>query len=85
VVGYLDRGWRGALHFVFVKLLSYPVCMLQSGRVQTYALFVVVGVLAFLRVLRRAVTYGPALTQHRSFTPLAGLLVLLFLPSRTRT
>ena len=31
-----------------VKLLSYPVCLLQSGRVQTYALFVVVGFLAFL-------------------------------------
>ncbi len=31
-----------------VKLLSYPVCLIESGRVQTYALFVVVGVLAFL-------------------------------------
>ena len=31
----------------FVKMLSYPVCVLQTGRVQTYALFVVVGVLAF--------------------------------------
>jgi NADH-quinone oxidoreductase subunit L len=30
-----------------VKLLSYPVCLLQTGRVQAYALFVVVGVLAF--------------------------------------
>ena len=29
----------------FVKMLSYPVCILQSGRVQTYAFFVVVGVL----------------------------------------
>jgi NADH-quinone oxidoreductase subunit L len=32
----------------FVKLLSYPVCILETGRVQTYAFFVVVGVLAFL-------------------------------------
>jgi len=30
-----------------VKLLSYPVCILQTGRVQAYALFVVVGVLIF--------------------------------------
>ncbi|MBS1854387.1 MAG: NADH-quinone oxidoreductase subunit L, partial [Acidobacteria bacterium] len=30
-----------------VKMLSYPVCLLQSGRVQTYALFVVAGVLVF--------------------------------------
>jgi NADH-quinone oxidoreductase subunit L len=30
-----------------VKLLSYPVCILQTGRVQAYALFVVVGVLVF--------------------------------------
>jgi NADH-quinone oxidoreductase subunit L len=39
----------GAVRFTsfFVKMLSYPVCMLQSGRVQTYAFFVVVGVLAF--------------------------------------
>ena len=31
----------------FVKLLSYPACLLQSGRVQGYAFFVVLGVLAF--------------------------------------
>ncbi|MDE3166060.1 MAG: NADH-quinone oxidoreductase subunit L, partial [Acidobacteriota bacterium] len=30
-----------------VKLLSYPVCLMQSGRVQFYALFVVAGVLVF--------------------------------------
>ena len=29
----------------FVRMLSYPVCILQSGRVQTYAFFVVAGVL----------------------------------------
>ena len=29
----------------FVKMLSYPVCMLQTGRVQAYAFFVVAGVL----------------------------------------
>ena len=29
----------------FVKMLSYPVCILQSGRVQAYAFFVVAGVL----------------------------------------
>jgi NADH-quinone oxidoreductase subunit L len=40
----------GAVRFgsFCVKLLSYPVCLLQSGRVQAYALFVVVGFLAFL-------------------------------------
>ena len=40
----------GAVRFTsfFVKFLSYPACLLESGRVQTYALFVVVGVLAFL-------------------------------------
>jgi NADH-quinone oxidoreductase subunit L len=30
-----------------VKMLSYPVCILQTGRVQGYALFVVVGILVF--------------------------------------
>jgi NADH-quinone oxidoreductase subunit L len=30
-----------------VKLLSYPVCILQTGRVQAYALFIVAGALAF--------------------------------------
>jgi NADH-quinone oxidoreductase subunit L len=40
----------GAVRFTsfFVKMLSYPVCILQTGRVQAYAFFVVVGVLAFL-------------------------------------
>jgi NADH-quinone oxidoreductase subunit L len=40
----------GAVRFssFFVKMLSYPVCILQTGRVQAYALFVVVGALAFL-------------------------------------
>ena len=32
----------------FVKMLSYPVCILETGRLQTYAFFVVVGVLGFL-------------------------------------
>jgi NADH-quinone oxidoreductase subunit L len=31
----------------FVKMLSYPVCLVQTGRVQAYAFFVVVGVLVF--------------------------------------
>jgi NADH-quinone oxidoreductase subunit L len=31
-----------------VKMLSYPVCIVQTGRVQAYAFFVVVGALAFL-------------------------------------
>jgi NADH-quinone oxidoreductase subunit L len=30
-----------------VKMLSYPVCILQTGRVQAYAFFVVIGVLVF--------------------------------------
>jgi len=40
----------GAVRFgsFFVKMMSYPVCILETGRVQTYAFFVVVGVLAFL-------------------------------------
>jgi NADH-quinone oxidoreductase subunit L len=40
----------GAVRFgsFLVKMLSYPVCILQTGRVQAYALFVVVGALAFL-------------------------------------
>jgi len=39
----------GAVRFgsFSIKLLSYPVCILQTGRVQFYALFVVVGVLVF--------------------------------------
>ncbi|HYW43056.1 MAG TPA: NADH-quinone oxidoreductase subunit L [Bryobacteraceae bacterium] len=40
----------GAVRFssFFVKMLSYPVCILQTGRVQAYAFFVVLGALAFL-------------------------------------
>ncbi len=40
----------GAVRFgsFFVKMLSYPVCILQTGRVQAYAFFMVVGALAFL-------------------------------------
>ena len=30
-----------------VKMLSYPVCLLQTGRVQGYAFFVIIGVLVF--------------------------------------
>jgi len=39
----------GAVRFssFTVKLLSYPVCILQTGRLQAYALFVVVGILVF--------------------------------------
>jgi NADH-quinone oxidoreductase subunit L len=39
----------GAVRFsaFFVKMLSYPACILQTGRVQAYALFMVVGALAF--------------------------------------
>ena len=38
----------GAVRFASfcVKMLSYPVCILETGRLQTYAFFVVVGVLA---------------------------------------
>ena len=38
----------GAVRFgsFFVKMMSYPVCIIQTGRVQAYALFVVVGILA---------------------------------------
>jgi NADH-quinone oxidoreductase subunit L len=40
----------GAVRFssFLVKMLSYPMCILETGRVQAYAFFVVVGVLAFL-------------------------------------
>jgi NADH-quinone oxidoreductase subunit L len=40
----------GAVRFssFFVKMMSYPVCILETGRLQTYAFFIVVGVLAFL-------------------------------------
>ena len=40
----------GAVRFgsFCVKMLSFPVCILETGRVQAYAFFVVVGVLAFL-------------------------------------
>ena len=40
----------GAVRFssFSVKMLSYPVCILQTGRVQAYALFVVAGALAIL-------------------------------------
>jgi len=39
----------GAVRFssFVVKMLSYPVCILQTGRVQGYAFFVVIGVLVF--------------------------------------
>ena len=40
----------GAVRFgsFSVKMLSYPVCVLQTGRVQAYAFFVVLGALGFL-------------------------------------
>jgi NADH-quinone oxidoreductase subunit L len=40
----------GAVRFTgfFVRMLSYPATMVETGRVQAYALFVVAGVLAFL-------------------------------------
>ena len=40
----------GAVRFTgfFVRMLSYPATMIETGRVQAYALFVVAGVLAFL-------------------------------------
>jgi NADH-quinone oxidoreductase subunit L len=40
----------GAVRFsaFFVKMLSYPVCILQTGRVQAYAFFILVGAMAFL-------------------------------------
>jgi NADH-quinone oxidoreductase subunit L len=40
----------GAVRFssFFVKMLSYPMCLLETGRVQTYAFAVVVGVVALL-------------------------------------
>jgi NADH-quinone oxidoreductase subunit L len=31
-----------------VKMLSYPVCILQTGRVQAYAFCIVAGILLFL-------------------------------------
>jgi NADH-quinone oxidoreductase subunit L len=34
----------------FVRILSYPVCILQSGRVQTYAFFVVAGVVVMFGI-----------------------------------
>jgi NADH-quinone oxidoreductase subunit L len=39
----------GAVRFgsFLVKMLSYPVCLLQTGRVQGYAFFVVIGILVF--------------------------------------
>ncbi|MBZ5725604.1 MAG: NADH-quinone oxidoreductase subunit L [Acidobacteriia bacterium] len=39
----------GAVRFTsfFVKMLSYPMCLLQTGRVQAYAFFVVAGALVF--------------------------------------
>jgi NADH-quinone oxidoreductase subunit L len=50
VAGWWDT-WivDGAVRFTsfFVKMLSYPACILQTGRVQAYALFVVAGVLVF--------------------------------------
>jgi NADH-quinone oxidoreductase subunit L len=40
----------GAVRFgsFSVKMLAYPVCIVQTGRVQTYAFFVVVGALALM-------------------------------------
>ncbi|HXK01803.1 MAG TPA: NADH-quinone oxidoreductase subunit L [Verrucomicrobiae bacterium] len=39
----------GAVRFsaFFVKMMSYPVCILQTGRVQAYAFAVVIGAIAF--------------------------------------
>ena len=73
----------GAVRFgsFFVKMLSYPVCILQTGRVQAYAL---------LRGGRGRwcssgiTSRGNHMDQHLLsivlLTPLAGLVVLLFIP-----
>ncbi len=40
----------GAVRFgsFFVKVLSYPVCILQTGRVQVYAFYILAGAMVFL-------------------------------------
>jgi cytochrome c oxidase subunit 1 len=43
----LVGGLVGGVLSIVVKLSSYPVRIVQTGRVQAYALFVVVGALAF--------------------------------------
>ncbi len=49
VVGHLDHRRRGALRLVLREDALLPgLHLLQSGRVQAYAFFVVVGALAFL-------------------------------------
>ena len=59
----------GAVRFgsFFVKLLSYPVCILQTGRVQAYALLRGGGRVGVLRVLRGAVTIWTS-TYSASFS-----------------
>ena len=53
VVGYLDRGWRGALQLVLREAALLSRCAsCKRGRVQAYALFVVVGVLVFFGYYR---------------------------------
>src|SRR4029077_8944498 len=52
---------------LLVKLSSYPVRVVQTGRVQAYALFVVVGALAFFGYYLGRKTYGHALIENRAF------------------
>jgi len=32
--GYMDCGWRGSLHFFLREMLSYPACIMETGRLQ---------------------------------------------------
>ena len=85
VVGHLDHRRRGALRLVLVKMLSYPVCILQTGRVQAYALLRGGRGPGVLRLLRCAVTiWTSTYSASSSSRRWPGSLVLLFLPGQSK-
>ena len=46
MVGHLDHRRRRAAQLLLRKDASYPVRIVQTGQVQSYALFIVVGAVA---------------------------------------
>jgi len=84
VVGHLIVD--GAVRFTsfFRQAALLPACLLESGRVQTYALFMLVGLLAFLGITSRGNLWTSTSSASFSSPRWPALAVLLFLPASNR-
>ena len=48
LVGPVDRRWTRSVRRRFIKTVSWPIRLIQTGYVQNYALVMVLGVLIFI-------------------------------------